>query len=323
MALRTSRRFLEAPPCDEVLLSVQARKELAGLSSPPTAAEILELARRSSVDLATRVFFEGIIASSHGKFVRRLQAFPRDNVSHQGKGVKFLVLPGMFYREHPEVGADGELAIEIARRFGFDAERVDTDSTGSVTGNSRILKDRLADETQGDIWLVSLSKGSSDVRHYLQHHHPNKRIKGWVNVAGIFKGAPLADRKLATPLKRAANRVLCTLLGIDYEALSEMRTTHPFWQRDAWPSRMDMIHIVPVPLGCHIQGKLGARHTQLQDRGPNDGFVPLTDVMSLPGHIYPVWGSDHFLRTPDLSPLLYRLCHYIAYRTIESRGRTT
>jgi hypothetical protein len=314
MSLRINRRFFEAPLRDEVSLSAQAREHLAGLSSPPTEADILELSRRSSSDLATRVFFESVVASSHGEFIRALGAFPCDTVTHRNSDVKFLVLPGMFYKEHPEVGADGSLAIKIARRFGFDAQRVDTNSTGSVTSNSRILCDRLADETQGNIWLLSLSKGSSDTRHYLQNHPLNDRIKGWINVAGIFKGAPLADLKLSTPLRRAANRLLCTLFGIDYEALCEMKTTHPFWQQNVWPSQLEMIHIVPVPLGSHIQGKLRSRYRRLLAKGPNDGFVPITDVMSLPGHIYPIWGCDHFLRTPELSPLLYQLFNYIAYK---------
>jgi hypothetical protein len=320
MALRITRRFFEAPPCDEVLLAAQAREHLARLSSPPTEAEIIELSRQSSVDLATRIFFEAVMASSHGEFISELGAFPRDNVKHRSSRVKILVLPGMFYREHPEVGADGSLAIEIAHHFGFDAQRVNINSTGSVTANSRILRDRLAGETQGDIWLLSLSKGSSDARHYLQNHPFNDRIKGWINVAGIFKGAPMADRKLSTPIRRTANRLLCALLGVDYGALHEMRTTHPFWLQNTWPSQLEMIHIVPVPLSSHIQGKLRSRHRRLLSRGPNDGFVPLTDVMSLPGHIYPVWGSDHFLRTPELSPLLYQLFNHIAYKSATMKG---
>ena len=321
MGLRINRRFFEAPLCDEVALSAQARQHLAELSSPPTANEILNLSRQSSVDLATRVFFEGVVASSHGDFIRQLNTFPADNVAHRSSKLKILVLPGMFYREHPEVGADGCLAIEIAGRFGFDAQRVEIESTGSVTANSRILCDRLANETQDAIWLLSLSKGSSDVRHYLQNHPLNDRIKGWINVAGICKGAELADRKLSTPLKRVANRLLCTLLGIDYQALREMSRSHPFWQQNAWPPQLEIIHIVPVPLGSHIQGKLRSRYRRLLTTGPNDGFVPVTDVMSLPGHIYPIWGSDHFLRTPELSPLLYQLFNYIACQTSNHERR--
>ena len=33
---------------------------------------------------------------------------------------------------------------------------------------------------------------------------------------------------------------------------------------------------------------------------PTDGFVPVTDVLSLPGNIYPIWGSDHFLRFAEM-----------------------
>jgi len=312
--MRIKRRFFEAPMCDEVALSAQARQQLAGLSAPPTAAEILTLSH-ASADLATRVFYEGVV-SQHGDFIRLLEACPGDSSSgHPQRDVKILVLPGMFYREHPEVGADGGLAVEIARRFGFDAEQLELDSTGSVTANSRILHARLEQVEQDAIWLLSLSKGSSDARHCLQNYPFNNRIEGWINVAGIYRGSPLADRKLSTPLRRAASRMLCALAGVDYRALCEMRTTHPFWQQDDWPSALEMIHVVPVPLAAHVQGALRTRHRQLSCHGPNDGFIPVTDVLDMPGHIYPVWGCDHFLRTPQLSPLLYQLFNYIARKT--------
>jgi len=314
MSIRIKRRFFEGPMCDEVALAARSRQQLISLSSPPTKAEILSLGNNSSADLATRIFYDWLVLS-HGDFISMLNAFPSDNIRPTRHDVKILVLPGMFYKEHPEVGADGGLAVEIARRFGFDAVQLEFDSTGSVTDNSRILYEYVVRVAQDDIWLLSLSKGSSDARHCLQNYPFNSKIKGWINVAGIYKGSPLADMKLSTPLRRAMSRMLCALVGVDYQTLCELKTTHPFWQRSDWPSPLEMIHVVPVPLAAHVQGALRARHRQLLRKGPNDGFIPVTDVLSMPGHVYPVWGSDHFLRTPELSPLLYRLFNYISHKT--------
>lgn len=320
MALRTNRRLFEAPPRDEVALAEQARALLGGLGSPPGASQILEISRRSSPDLAASAWYEGLMQSVHGEFARRLERYPPDRVARSCNRVRLLVLPGMFYREHPEVGADGALAIEIAGRFGFDAEKVQTVSTGSVARNARILHERIDGDAEDDIWLISISKGGSDVRHYLQEYPPNPGIRGWIDVAGIPAGAPLADRKLATPLRRVFTRALCGLFGVEYRALAEMRTDHPYWRRENWPAQLEMVHVVPVPLASHIQAKLRPHYRRLLALGPNDGFVPLTDVQKLPGVIYPVWGSDHFLRTPKLSPLLYRLCNYIADRATGPGG---
>lgn len=297
--------------CDEVELAERARRRLADYSLVPTAKEIRELGRRTDADLAARLFHE-VILSLHDKFIRTLNGLPGDRILRPRTDIKILVLPGMFYRQHPEVGADGHLIIEIARRWGFDVEWLALDGTGSVTSNSRMLHERLRTITGKDVWLFSLSKGSSDVRHCLQNRPLNPWIKGWVSVAGIYGGSPLADGKVSSRFRRVLSRMLCRLVGVDFEALLEMSTQHPYWRRTEWPSQIEMIHIVPVPLAAHVQGALRTRHREMSRLGPNDGFVPVTDVLSIPGHVYTVWGCDHFLRTPELSPLLHRLLTYIS-----------
>ena len=49
------------------------------------------------------------------------------------------------------------------------------------------------------------------------------------------------------------------------------------------------------------------RYLRLGRLGPNDGFVLLAELLVLPGLVHPVWGADHLFRTPQVSPLLYRL----------------
>lgn len=316
MDLRIRRRLFDSPPCDEVALSSLARAQLVELSSPPTPSEIQQFSQRVSSDLAARVFYEGLLASDHGEFVRYIDELSGDTVVAKVEGVKLLVVPGMFYREHPEVGADGGLALEIAQRFGFNTKTIGLKSTGSVTENSKILAHYLERECDEPVWLLSLSKGTSEVRHYLQQNPLNKNVVGWISVAGTPKGSPLVEGKLGSKTSRLFYRALCKVMGIDFNVLKEMSPRHPFWNEKAWPSStLDIVHIVPIPLTCHIQGMLRSRHQRLLPYGPNDGFVPVTDVMELPGRIYPVWGCDHFMRIPHLSQLLYRLYNYIALKT--------
>ncbi|MES9987781.1 MAG: hypothetical protein ABW077_07690 [Candidatus Thiodiazotropha endolucinida] len=317
--MRVNRRFFNAPLCDEVALSLQAKAHLETCSSPPTSSQIRELSRAGSSDLAARVLYEGLLASHHGDFVRYLDGLPDDQPVTQAEPVRLLIVPGMFYREHPEVGADGGLALEIARRFGFDAEIVALKSTGSVSQNSEILTERLEREQGAALWLLSLSKGTSDVRYCLQTHGHYSGVRGWVSVAGTPKGSPLAARKTTSAARRLFYRTLCKVTGVEYAALEEMAPNHPFWHVDDWPSALEIIHVLPIPLACHIQGILRSRHSRLLQYGPNDGFVPVTDVLELPGYIYPVWGSDHFMRIPQLSHLLYRLYNHIAQQTIKER----
>lgn len=311
MAIRFQRRFYESPLCDEVELAELARNTLAAMDSPPGPDEIRQISAQLSADLAARVFYESVRQHEHAGFCRRLESYAADRVDHCSR-LRVLIMPGMLYREHPEVGADGRLAGAIGRKFGFEVEIVPTESAGGVSVNSAILARHLDQDSDRKIWLLSLSKGTSEVRHYLQNGAVNPAVVGWLNIAGIAKGTPFADDKLSNSVKQVWNRLLCLALRIDFSALTEMRTSHPFWQNEQWPERMEMIHVAPIPLSSHIQPGLRARYQEMRDSGPTDGFVPVTDVLSLPGKIYPVWGSDHFLRSPDVSAIIYRLFNYIA-----------
>jgi hypothetical protein len=312
MAIRLRRTIFDAPLSDEIALSERARSYLPGLSSPPTSSEINRLCQTHSNDLAARVFYEGILKSQHGEFIRRIDSLPTQNTVNPRPGQKLIIVPGMFYKEHPEVGADGTLARTIADRFGFKSEIIALKSTGSITQNSDILAQRLEHEHTAPIWLLSLSKGSSEVRHYLQHRRPNPNLQGWISVAGTPKGSPLVEAKLKSLGRRLFYRSLCAVTGVSYGAIEEMAPTHAYWRKAQWPAALDIIQVVPIPLSSHIQGMLRSRHKKLLRSGPNDGFVPVTDALELPGKIYPVWGSDHFMRTPKLCHLLYRFFNYIA-----------
>ena len=35
------------------------------------------------------------------------------------------------------------------------------------------------------------------------------------------------------------------------------------------------------------------------------------DALHLSGEVYPIWGADHFLRSTQVSALLYRLFNYL------------
>jgi hypothetical protein len=42
------------------------------------------------------------------------------------------------------------------------------------------------------------------------------------------------------------------------------------------------------------------------------------DCFDYPGRIFPVWGTDHFMRIPDLAALLYKLMQFIGAVESES-----
>ena len=311
MARRIRKPIFEASMSDEVELARQARGMLGGLSSPPSKEEILALLSTHSAEIATRCFYEGIKQSKHKKVIDKINAQDVD-VSNRDAGVKLYVLPGMFYKGHPEVGTDGALIVEVGKNFGFDVEFIDLESAGAISSNANILKKHLENESHNNVWIVSISKGGCEVRKFLQTNKKPSCLTGWISIAGIHKGVPFIDSKFSTIFHRMFNRVLCYVFRVDYRALKELRTSEDGWKNNDWPLDLEVINVVPVPIITHVQQAIMRRYKQTLALGPNDGFIPLIDVLDMPGHIFPIWGCDHFIRTPELSKYIYKLFNYIA-----------
>ncbi len=319
MARRIKRRFFEGPLVDEVMLADHAREILKEYSNMPlTRNELIQLLRRTSADIAARTFYESLLVSEHGEFIQKLDRYASDRVEHRAD-IRIVILPGMFYREHPEMGGDGSQIRETASLFGFDVEVINTESTGSVSRNSSIIAERLEDDTHDNIWLFAISKGSSDLRHYLQNYRLNNKIRGCVNISGIPAGVPYIDYRLSNTMKKLFIRLLCSMFKVDYLALDELRAKHEYWKNDLWPENLETIHLQPIPHSAHIHGALRKKYHLTMKDGPNDGFIPLTDVLDWPGSIYPLWGCDHFLRTGRVSECLYQLFNYIAEQSNNKR----
>ena len=301
---------------DEVLLAKQARLLLEKYTNPIQYDDLLRVSSQHGIDMASRCYYESLLKSEHGVFKAFIDQHENEGTinteNRRHHGIKILIVPGMFYKEHPEVGADGRLVVSIAKQCGFDVEVIPIESKGSISTNVDIINHKVHQETASMIWFVSLSKGSSEVRHYLQSCHVSSAVKGWLNIAGINNGSPHAYRKLSTPLRRIAYTVISKLMNVDYQVLRELNPKHEMWAMRQWDKRIDLIHVVPIPLRSHLQPMLRRRYEKLVEYGPNDGIVPVLDVGSMPGKIYPVWGVDHFMRTPHIGELLYKFFSYIS-----------
>ena len=58
--------------------------------------------------------------------------------------------------------------------------------------------------------------------------------------------------------------------------------------------------------------------------GQSENFTikALTDCLDLPGYIYPIWGCDHFMRSPYMSAYLYQLFNYIASKPQKTEAQS-
>lgn len=305
------------PPVDEITLHEQAKSIIENSDN----LTISPLISSKEKDLALCALFH-FIKKQNTSFIDLIdnQCLTNDSASRTTNiNVKILIVPAFFYDEHPEIGGDGKLVEKIFNTNGFDASIIPVHSKGSVTTNSQIIATHIAENNDKLLWFVSISKGTADLRHCLQTMGRGiipKNIAGWVNLSGIFQGSLLADVRSSSWLRRCFFRFVCRLLSVDYNLIAELTTDHPYWKADPKLfNGINLIHVVGFPLLSHVQHLLAHRYTKLSSIAPTDGMINLLETVQWPGKIYPMWGCDHFLRSTDVSLLLYKLCSYIHLQT--------
>jgi hypothetical protein len=305
-------------PVDEVDLAWRVRDTVTNLhGAVPGVDELARISSSHGLDFATMVFYKAVLAAPmHGEFVRRIERTsvePRRPMTRP----RLFIVPAMFYRERPDLGGDGSLVATVARACGYQVEVFQTQSRGSISDNAAIIAETMRRDRGEPVWILSLSKGGGEVRLALQRDGAGwiDRVRGWINVCGIVRGSHFIDYMLGTRSGRWRARAFCLALGTSYSSVNELRTTHAFWQQPfVSPAHISVINLVGVPLGCHVQKALVGRHRRLGAVAPNDGFVLLPNTLILPGSIYPIWGTDHLFRSPQVSPLLYRLFNLLQER---------
>ena len=312
------RPFFLAAPGDALALEAEAEVVLDRLW-PCSAKQLVLAAGRQRHDLALALLYRACFRGPNGDFLRQLAGLP-SGVTPLSKAVRVMVVPGLNFRQHPEMGADGRLLAGIAGRLGARAEILDVDPRGAVSANGAMIAERLARLNDEPVWLISVSKGSADLRAAFgfMGHWP-KGVSGWINLSGIFQGTPHADRVTQSALRRWLNRTLLTLGGTGFDKVEELRTNSPLWRLPVEPPSSErMVHVLGFPPSWSIEMRFARYYLKLRENfGPNDGLMPLTDCFDYPGRIFPVWGADHFMRIPDLAALIYKLFHFID--AVESR----
>jgi hypothetical protein len=280
---------------------------------------LVALTGRKGIDFATALLYDRLRKSPrHGELLRQCAGAPLASLPREVKQ-PWIVVPGAFYREHPETGADGAAIQSRAAILGIPCQVVPTGSFGSLDSNAAILEQCLRGRGGAPAVLISLSKGSLEVRRLLERPDAEEIFRGvraWISLAGLPCGSPLVSWLLQRPWRTAGVRALFWWRGYDFRVVRELNRTEALTQsRWTLPRSMKAVHVVGFPLHRHLSSALMRRgHRRLAEHGPNDGAgIILADVVGWPGVVYPVWGADHYLRTAhdDLSTFVPRLLRYI------------
>jgi hypothetical protein len=274
--------------------------------------EIIDsICARDGVDAGTRRLYEFIRDSpDHGAFIRSVDATASRRMARADTVV--AIVPAALYKEYKRSGADGRRIREAARRIGLSVETVPLAPAGTLDWNAAIIIDWLRNCPRRNIILVSLSKGSSDIKRALTlDASAFGKVSTWISVGGLFDGTPLARWLLSDQRFPRTFRALNRIRGIDFGFIAEVdrRPGGPLDYPFALPEHMKLIHVLGFPLREHATNWLSRiLYRKLAADGPNDAFMLLKDALHWPGVIYPVWGADHYFRTAeDPGPLLEKL----------------
>lgn len=310
-----------APMQDEVGLLARAAEEASAYKGCIPDRETLQrLVATQGIDLATAIFYQSILASSSsGPFIRAVDAEVAAPLPSMSRA-RVLLVPALYYQELPQYGGDGQAIASIAQACGLPVSIAPLLSKGSLSDNANILWESLyalvRENEEDPVILLSLSVGGGEVRIMFAEHAGSaqlQRLAGWINICGLVKGIPLASQLLRNPLRRLHTKTICKVIGLDFGLVRELDPAHTYWQGTvAMPARLPVVNLLGVPLHSHVQQRsLFKRYEWMQEMGPNDGMALLSDLIIESGLTYPLWGADHYFRTPQVSPLLYRLFRYV------------
>ena len=286
-----------------------------------TAETLRQVALLQGHDFAVALLYDRLRRSpEHGPFIHQVEALAPEESGTWSRAT-LAIIPGAFYRERPETGADGHRLLTIGARLGCRVQRIPVASFGSLAENARTLRDWLVARPDETFVLVSLSKGSLDVRTALTEPDAERAFRNviaWVNLSGLFQGTALVTWVQRQRLRRLLVRLYCWWQGHRFTTLAEMERCPANLSagRLRLPKHVRVLHVLGFPLHRHLSSPLARRSfARLETLGPNDGGGNLlTDAAGWPGVVYPVWGTDHYLRASwDVDGLITRvLMHFLA-----------
>ena len=276
-----------------------------------TVETLKRLGDEHGIELATAILYDRLRGSEqHGQFIRRVEAQLACPAESPLLDAHVGVVPGAMWQHYPHTGADGEWIIRILRELGMSAQRIAVPGFGTLDENAGVLLNWLNAHLDRPVVLVSLSKGGPDVKRALGVAPGSfDRVRAWVSVGGSMQGSPLVRWLDDRPMRKLGLRLLLRLRGEGLHGIDDLRRDPgaPLWNWPALPNHLRLTHVMSFPLRRHCTHKWAGRgYQRAAPMGPNDGGgILLGDVTTWPGHVYPIWGADHYLQPIwDATPLL-------------------
>ena len=294
---------------DEVkhLSWAQGVKDLPRLTDLSPAALRSVLFATKDMDMASALFYTRAIEDPLTR--QYLSYLERARVRWAGKlpdlskaGLRFVVIPGMFYADNSELGADGRQLRAIATKMGLSSHLLRVDQTGPVDTNAHFLCDYLKTlPAARSVILASVSKSGAEVKRALVLC-PSEftRVRGWLNVAGLLRGSYIVNLLDQNWWLRLKARYYFWRNEYKWAGLQSLaRGPHnPLEVPIRLPAELRVVSVVPVPIFRFLTERARPYYHALLHYGPNDGQILLAESYVKGGAIYPSWRNDHYFAFP-------------------------
>jgi hypothetical protein len=287
---------------------------------------LAEVSREHGLDFATALAFgcarDDVRAIS---CIRAILSYRmQDKLTHASSGAVFCLVPNLGYFEDPKSTTAGEAMLRAAGRLGFETLVVRTSHDVDLLSNADRVLDALQEVQGRQVVIASLSIGSAELKLAFQRwpwHRAFRQLRAWINICGLLYGTPVANVLTDSPTATIERQVKTWFASRGDTFVLEMLvalkecgwgTGRLLARKLNIPPVISLLNIVPFPLSRHIlYPHTRELHRMIGLFGPNDGFGLLSDLLRVPGEIFPIWGSDHYVDLHvDVERLAEAVIHY-------------
>ena len=274
------------------------------------------------VDKATAIFYHRIIQEPLNKeflnYVEKKELeFIKTIPDYNKENVLLAIVPGMFYKDNPNVGADGKKIRDIAKSIGLQEDLIPVKQTGTLQENADIICNYVKNRNDvKGIILASVSKGSSDVKIALKKCGKEsyfKKVRAWYNIGGLNKGTKGVKVVTDDFWKRNEGRFYFWTHGYNWQGFLDMSSEEgkPLSEDLQKPEHILLVNIIGTPLFRHVSKRAKPFYLHLVQYGPNDGITLLADSY-IPGSVtYCSWRNDHYFLWPIAVQRIQAIFSYI------------
>jgi len=315
--------------CDSADLTLLMRAAVTASSMPLnelTFEKLLAIADRDGLDSATAILYHQARRKRIACSERIDELYRASGVGAQLANCAFVYVPNLGYLADPKSRTVGAAVCTVAERAGCRSYAVETQPTEDLQTNGRIVCEALAKCHEQKIILMSVSKGSADVKMALRDQDGDqafRNVVAWIDVCGLADGTPVVNLLATARSQALKDQILQMFRNRDPNLVRGcLAVAHelgygkgfPLHDPVDTPSHILRLNVVGFPTRRHLANDVSrALYEIASSYGPNDGYGVLWEMVNNPGDVYAIWGTDHYFHNGiDTERLATALIAYVA-----------